>query len=118
NFSFLLDNSLYSNIDVRDYCAQKEVCVLSQPLCSPDLSPCDYCLFDEIRINIKMGPPVETYTMLAAAIRKIVEEIIDPTQKDTSDVKCQLLGKSILLELLERAKKCVELNGDYVQDYF
>ncbi|EZA54414.1 hypothetical protein X777_05644 [Ooceraea biroi] len=49
---YLLLNTSFDSISVRKFWADRRVCVLSQPPDSPDLSPCDYFLFDEIRRQI------------------------------------------------------------------
>ncbi|EZA48682.1 hypothetical protein X777_13188 [Ooceraea biroi] len=100
-FYLLLDRS-YDTIDVRKFWAEKQVRDLSLPSFSPDLSPCDYFLFNKIRL--KFRPQKVLSDTLANAISRIIDEIDNDLTKDS------------IHSMPRRARKCKTLNGDYTGD--
>ena len=68
-----------------------------QPLYSPDLAPCDFCLFPKLT-----GCLYETIEEMKEALTKVIEML---TQKDFHGA---------LKKLLERYK-CIIAEGDYFE---
>ena len=68
---------------------------VSQPPYSPDLAPCDFCLFPKLG-----GCCYETIEELKEAVTKVIDTL---TQKDFHGV---------LQKLLEPYSKCVAAGGD------
>ena len=68
------------------------------PLYSPDLAPCDFCLFPKPR-----GCPYEALEKIKEAVTKVIDTL---TQED-------LHGAS--QKLLERYNKCIAVGGDYFE---
>ena len=66
------------------------------PPCSPDLAPCDFCLFPKLR-----GCRYETIEEMKEAVTKVIDTL---TQEDFDGV---------LQKLLERYNKCIEAGWDY-----
>ncbi|EZA51900.1 hypothetical protein X777_09215 [Ooceraea biroi] len=117
NFYFLLDKSLYSNIDVRYLCAENRVCVLHHLPHSPDLSPCDYFLFDTIRLKIGQQGIQHNYTTLEARIKGFMNTISDEKgrwHQSHPDASQQYMES--IHQLRQRAQICKKLNGNYVDD--
>ena len=51
---FLHDNApVHRAVAVQDFLARKQVCMLSHPPYSPNLSPCDYFLFPKLKLPLK-----------------------------------------------------------------
>ena len=63
---------------------------------SPDVSPCDFCLFPKLR-----GCRYETIEEMKEAITKVIDTI---TQEDFNGA---------FQKLLERYNKCIVAGGDY-----
>ena len=68
-----------------------------QPPYSPDLAPCDFCLFPKLR-----GCPYETIVEMKEAVTKVIDTL---TQEDFHGA---------LQKLLERCK-CIAAGGDYFE---
>ena len=68
-----------------------------QPPYSPDLAPCDFCLFPKLR-----GCRYETIEEMKEAVTKVIETL---TQEDFHGA---------LQNLLERYK-CIAAGGDYLE---
>ena len=69
-----------------------------QPPYSPDLAPCDFCLFPKLR-----GCRYETIEEMKEAVTKVIDML---TQEDFHGA---------FLKLLERYKKCISAGGDYFE---
>ena len=67
---------------------------------SPDLAPCDFCLFPKLR-----GSRYETIEEMKEAVTKIIDML---TQEDFHGA---------FLKLLERYDKCIAAGGDYFGGY-
>ena len=67
-----------------------------QTLYSPDLSPCDFCLFPKLR-----GCRYETIEEMKEAVRKVIDTL---TQEDFHGA---------FQKLLEWYNKCITAGGDY-----
>ena len=71
---------------------------VAQPPYSPDLTPCDFCLFPKLR-----GCRYETTEEMKEAVTKV----IDPLTHEDFDGAFQ--------KLLERYNKCIAAEGDYFE---
>ena len=65
---------------------------------SPDLAPCDFCLFPKLR-----GCRYETIEEMKAAVTKVIDTL---TQEDFYGT---------FQKLLERYKKCIAAGGDFFE---
>ena len=72
--------------------------IVPQPPCSPDLAPCDFCLFSKLR-----GYRYDIIEEMKDAVTKVIDM---PTQEDFHGA---------LQKLLERYNKCIAAGGDYFQ---
>ena len=68
------------------------------PPYSPDLAPCDFCLFPKLR-----GCRYETIEEMKEAVTKVIDTL---TQEDFHGV---------FQKLLERYNKCIAAGGDYFE---
>ena len=68
---------------------------VSQPPYSPDLTPCDFCLFLKLR-----GCRYETIEEMKVAVMKVIDTL---TQEDFDGA---------FQKLLERYNKCIAAGGD------
>ena len=72
-----------------------------QPLYSPDLAPCDFCLFPKLR-----GCRYETIEEMKEAVTKVIDTL---TQEDFTGA---------FQKLLEQYNNCIAARGDYFEgDY-
>ena len=69
-----------------------------QPLYSPDLAACDFCLFPKLR-----GCRYERIEEMKEAVTKVIDTL---TQEDFHGA---------LQKLLERYNKCIASGGDYFE---
>ena len=65
---------------------------------SPDLAPCDFCLFPKLR-----GCRYETIEEMKEAVKKVIDTL---TQEDFHGA---------FQKLLERYNKCIAVGGDYFE---
>ena len=70
-----------------------------QPPYSPDLAPCDFCLFPKLR-----GCRYETIEEMKEAVTKVIDTL---TQVDFHGA---------FLKLLERYNKCIAAGGYYFEE--
>ena len=68
------------------------------PLYSPDVSPCDFCLFPKLR-----GCRYETTEEMKEAVTKVIDTL---TQEDFHRA---------FQRLLEQYNMCIEAGGDYLE---
>ena len=68
------------------------------PPYSPDLTPCDVCLFPKLR-----GCRYETIEEMKEAVTKVIDTL---TQEDFHEA---------LQNMLERYNKCIAAGGDYFE---
>ena len=69
-----------------------------QPPNSPDLTPCDFCLFPKLR-----GSRYETIEAMKNAVTKVIDML---TQEEFHGA---------FQKLLERYNKCIAAGGDYLE---
>ena len=94
---FHQDNApVHNSILVTDYLTKMGIKTFPQPLCSPDLALCDFCLFPKLR-----GCRYETIG-IKEAVTKVIGTL---TQEDFHGA---------FEKLLER-HKCIGAGGDYFE---
>ena len=94
---FHQDNApVHNSILVTDYLTKVGIKTVPQPPYSPDLAPCDFCLFFKLR-----GCCYETIEEMKEAVTKVIDML---TQED-------FYGS--FQKLLERYNKCIAAGGDY-----
>ena len=71
---------------------------IPHPLYSPDLAPCDFCLFPRLR-----GCRYETIKEMKGAVTKVIDTV---TQEDFH---------GSFQKLLEQYNKCIAAGGDYFE---
>ena len=74
--------------------------IVPQPPYSPDLAPCDFCLFPKVKEKLR-GCRYETIEEMKEAVTKVIDTL---TQEDF---------QGNFQKLLERYKKCIAVGGDY-----
>jgi transposase len=72
------------------------------PLYSPDLAPSDFYLFGYIKRNLSGTSFDEREELLSAIV-----DILDSVEKATLN--------RVFLEWMERFRRCLDINGDYVE---
>ena len=83
---------------VTDYLTKMGIKTVPQPLYSPDLAPCDFCLFPKLR-----GCRYKTIEEMKEAVTKVIDTL---TQEDFDGA---------FQKLLERYNKCIAAGGDYFE---
>ena len=83
---------------VTDYLTKMGINTVPQIPYSPDLAPCDFCLFPKLR-----GCRYETIEEMKEALTKVIDTL---TQEDFHGA---------LKKLLERYNKCIATGGDYFE---
>ena len=100
---FHQDNApIHNSILVTDYLTKMGIKTVPQPPYSPDLAPCEFCLFPKVKEKLK-GCPYETIEEMKEAVTKATDTL---TQKDFHGA---------LQKLLERYNKCIAAGGDYFE---
>ena len=82
---------VHNTILVTDYLTKMGIKTVPQPPYSPDLAPCDFCLFPKLR-----GSRYETTEEMKEAVTKVIDMLI---QED-----------------FERDNKCIAAGGDYFEE--
>ena len=96
---FHQDNApVHNSILVIDYLTKMGINTVPQPPYGPELAPCDFCLFPQLR-----GCRYETIEDMKKAVTKVIDSL---TQEDVHEA---------LQKLLERYKKCIAAGGDYLE---
>jgi [histone H3]-lysine36 N-dimethyltransferase SETMAR len=90
----------HNHENVLNYLDQEGVNLMPHPRYSPDLSPCDFWLFDYIKSNLE---DYNDEKSLFKAVSKIVFSIPDQEYKKTFD------------RLLDRMQLCINNNGEYFE---
>ena len=78
------------------------IMTVPQPPYSPDLAPCDFCLFPKLKEKLR-GCRHETIEEMKEAVTKVIDTL---TQEDFYGV---------FQKLLERYNKCIATGGDYFE---
>ena len=98
---FQQDNApVHNSILVPDYLSKMRIKTVPYRPYSPDLAPCDFCLFSKLR-----GYRYETIEKVKEAVTKVIDTL---TQEDFH-VDFQ--------KLLEQSKKCIAAGGDYFEGH-
>ena len=97
-WNFHQDNApVHNSLLVTDYLTKMGINTVSRPPYSPDLAPCDFCLFPKLR-----GYRYETIEEMKEAVTKVIDML---TQEDFHRA---------FQKLLERYK-CIAAGGDYFE---
>jgi len=101
---FLLhDNApVHQVVAIQEFLARKQVCMLSHPPYSPDLSPCDYFLFPKLKLPLK-GCLFEDVQDIQGAVTSSLRAI---PQEDV---------QRSFHSLLDRATRCIDAEGMYFE---
>ena len=93
---FHQDNApVHNSIFVTDYLTKMGIKSVPHPPYSPDLAPCDFCLFPKLR-----GCHYETIEEMKEAVTKVIDTL---TQEDFHGASWKLLERY----------KCITAGGDY-----
>ena len=96
---FHKDNEpVHNSILVTDYLTKIGIKTVPHPSYSPDLAPCDFCLFPKLR-----SCRYETIEEMKEAVTKVIDTL---TQEDFHGA---------FQKLLERYNKCIAAGGDYFE---
>ena len=96
---FHQDNApVHNSILVTDYLSKMGIKTVPPPPYSPDVAPCDFCLFPKLT-----GCRYETIEEMKEAVAKVIDTL---TQEDFHGA---------LPKLLERYNKCIAAGGDYFE---
>ena len=96
---FQQDNApVHNSILVTDYLTK----TVPHPPYSPDLAPCDFCLFPKFEEKLR-GCRYEIIEEMKAAVTKVIDTL---TQEEVHGA---------LQRLLERFNKCIAAGGDYFE---
>ena len=80
-----------------------DIKTVPQPPYSPDLAPCDFCLFPKLKEKLR-GCRYETIEEMKEAVIKVIDTL---TQEDFHGA---------FQKLLERYNKCIAARGDYFEE--
>ena len=89
---------VHNSILVTDYLTKMGIKTVPQPPYSPDLAPCDFCLFPKLR-----GCRYETIEEMREAVMKVIDML---TQEDFHGA---------IQKLLEQYNKCIAARGDFFE---
>ena len=86
------------------YCTmmKKQICVMDHPPYSPDLSPCQYFLFPQLKTAMK-GAFYDNIPTIQATVIQVLKNIPKTEFKKSMD------------KLVDRSKRCIESNGTYFE---
>ena len=85
---------VHNSILVTDYLTKMGIKKVPHPPYSPDLAPCDFCLFPKLKENLR-GCRYETVEKMKEAVTKVIDML---TQEDFHGA---------FQKLLERYNKCI-----------
>ena len=98
-WNFHQDNApVHNSILVTDYLTKMGIKTVPHSPYSPDLAPCDFCLFPKLR-----GCRYETTEEMKEAVKKVINTL---TQEDFHGA---------FLKLFERYNKCIAVGGEYFE---
>ena len=100
---FQQDNApVHNSILVTDYLTKMGIKIVPHPSYSPDLAPCDFCLFPKLKEKLR-GCCYETIEEMKEAVTKVIDMF---TQEDFHGA---------FQKLLEQDNKCIAAGGDYLE---
>ena len=89
-------------LEIREFLAKNSIAVLEQPVYSPDLAPCDFCLFPKLKEVIKGTCFQDSEAIKTAVTREL-----------------QAIAKEFFQECVEawqrRLEKCIRAQEDYFE---
>ena len=101
---FHQDNApVHNSILVIGYLTKMGIKTVPQPCYSPDLTPCDFCLFPKLKKKLR-GCRYETIKEMKEAVTKVIDTL---TQEDFHGA---------FKNLLKRYSKCIAAGGDYFEE--
>ena len=87
---FYQDNApVHNSILVTDYLSKTGIKTVPHPPYSPDLAPCDFCLFPKLKENLR-GCRYETIEEMKEAVTKVIDSL---TQEDFHEASQKLLAR-------------------------
>ena len=96
---FHQDNApVHNSILVTDYLTKMATMTVPHPPYSPDIAPCDFCLFPKLR-----GCRYGTIEEMKKAVTKVI------------DTLTQVFFHGALRKLLKRHNRCIATGGDYFE---
>ena len=90
---------VHNSILVIDYLTKMAIKIVPHPPYSPDVGPCDFCLFPKFKEK-RRGGRYETIEETKEAVTKVIDTL---AQEDFDGA---------LQKLLERYNKCIAAGGD------
>ena len=100
---FYQDNApVHNSVLVTDYLTKMGINTVPHRPYSPDLAPCDFCLFPKLKEKLR-GCRYETIEQMKEAVMKVIDML---TQEDFHGA---------FQKLLERYIKCIAARGDYFE---
>ena len=100
---FHLDDApVHIPILITDYLTKMGIKIVPQPPYSPDLAPCDFCLFPKLKEKLR-GCRYESIEEMKEAVTKVIDTV---TQEDIH---------AAFQKFLEQYNKCIPAIGDYVE---
>ena len=87
---------------VNEFLMKKRIFLINHPPYSPDLSPCDYFLFPNLKTKMK-GAFYDDILAIQAAVTEVLKNI------PINDIKKSMHA------LVDRSKRCIESNGTYFE---
>ena len=100
---FHQDNTpVHNSILVTDYLTKMGIKTVPHPPYSPDLAPCDFCLFPKLQENLR-DYCYEIIENMKEAVTKVIDTL---TQEDFH---------GSFQKLLEWYNKCIAAGGDYFE---
>ena len=102
-WSLLHDNApRHTSLIVRQFLVRNQVCVLNHPPCSPDLAPCDFSLFQKLKLKLE-GCFFNDISTIKTATARTLEAIPQNELEYAFE------------SLLNRCNKCIETRGKYFE---
>ena len=100
---FHQDNApVHNSILVTDYLTKMGIKTVPQPPYSPDLAPCDFCLFPKLKEKLRYSRS-ETIKEMKEVATKVIYTL---TKEDFHEA---------FQKLFERYKNCIATEGDYFE---
>ena len=87
---------------VNEFLMKKQICVMDYLPYSPDLSPCDYFLFQKLKTAMK-GAFYDDVPIIQSSVTQVLKNIPKTEFKKSMD------------KLDDRSKRCIESNGTYFE---
>lgn len=92
----------HASLQIREFCAKNAMSVLPHPPYSPDLAPCDFFLFPQLKCTLK-GRRFQT-----------IPEIQENTLKELRSFKPEEF-QQCFSNLRKRWQKCIDKGGEYFE---